>query len=223
MPSPGGAATKKVGILGSGDVGQKLGTGFIRSGYNVRIGSREPESEKLQRWREENGAAASTGTFEQAAQHGDLVVLATLWSGTENALKLAGPGHFSGKTVIDVTNPLVFHSTGMPTLALGHHDSGGEQVQRWLPQSHVVKAFNSAGNVHMFQPEFEGGPPDMYYCGNDETAKKAVRGVLETFGWNPVDLGGIEVSRILEPLCLLWVAYLFRTGTPNHALKMLRK
>ncbi|MFI5414352.1 MAG: NADPH-dependent F420 reductase [Candidatus Lutacidiplasmatales archaeon] len=213
----------KVGILGSGDVAQKLGAGFVASGYEVRLGSRHPGSEKLDAWKKAAGPTAETGTFEQAAQFGDLLVLATLWTGTENALKLAGHGHFAGKVVIDVTNPLMFHPAGMPSLALGNTDSGGEQVQRWLPHSRVVKAFNSAGNAHMFRPDFPGGPPDMFYCGNDESAKSTVRGILEKFGWNPVDAGGLESARFLEPLCLLWVSYMIASGSPNHALKMLHR
>jgi predicted dinucleotide-binding enzyme len=213
----------KVGILGSGDVGQHLGTGFVSTGHEVKLGSREPTSEKLTKWRATIGVKASTGSFEEAAKFGDLVVLSTMWSGTENALKLANVGHLAGKVVIDTTNPLVFHEDGPPELALGHTDSAGEQVQRWLPKSHVVKAFNTVGNPDMFQPSFPGGPPDMFFCGNDAAAKKTVRHILDSFGWNPVDLGGIEKARLLEPICLLWVSYLMATGSRNHALKMLHR
>ncbi|HEV8050362.1 MAG TPA: NAD(P)-binding domain-containing protein, partial [Thermoplasmata archaeon] len=144
----------KVGIIGSGDVGQHLGTGFAATGHEVKIGSREPSSEKLTSWKKSAGPKASTGTFEETGKFGDLIVVATVWSGTENALKLAGPANLAGKVVIDATNPLAFRENAPPGLALGHMDSGGEQVQRWLPDSHVVKAFNIVGNVHMFQPDF---------------------------------------------------------------------
>jgi predicted dinucleotide-binding enzyme len=213
----------KVGIIGSGDVGQHLGTGFAATGHEVKVGSREPTSEKLAKWRATAGPKATTGTFEEAAKFGDLVVLATLWSGTESAIHLAKPAALSGKVVIDATNPLAFRENAPPGLALGHTDSGGEQVQRWLPNSHVVKAFNIVGNADMFQPTFPGGPPDMFYCGNDVGAKKTVRGILESFGWNAVDIGGIEGARVLESLCLLWVGYMFQTGSRNHALKMLHR
>ncbi|MCI4324300.1 MAG: NADPH-dependent F420 reductase [Thermoplasmata archaeon] len=213
----------KVGIIGSGDVAQKLGAGFVATGHEVRLGSREPSSAKLAAWKAAQGSRASTGSFEEAAKFGELVVVATLWTGTENALKMANPAHLVGKTVIDATNPLAFAPNAMPGLALGHTDSGGEQVQRWLPGAHVVKAFNIVGNEDMFRPKFPGGPPDMFYCGNDEGAKKTVHGILESFGWSPVDLGGIEGARILEPLCLLWVSYMFRSGSRNHALKMLHR
>jgi predicted dinucleotide-binding enzyme len=213
----------KVGIVGSGDVAQKLGAGFIATKHEVRLGSRDPASAKLSAWKAAQGAHASTGTFEDAARFGEIVVVATLWTGTESALNLAGPANFAGKTVIDATNPLAFAPNAPPGLALGHTDSGGEQVLRWLPGAHVVKAFNIVGNEDMFRPQFPGGPPDMFFCGNDEGSKKTVRGILESFGWSPVDLGGIEGARILEPLCLLWVSYMFRSGSRNHALKMLHR
>ncbi|MFI5415666.1 MAG: NADPH-dependent F420 reductase, partial [Candidatus Lutacidiplasmatales archaeon] len=189
----------------------------------VKIGSREPSSEKLTAWKAAAGTHASTGTFAEAAKFGDLVVLATLWGGTESAIRFADPANLTGKVVIDATNPLVFMPDRMPSLALGHTDSGGEQVQRWLPRSRVVKAFNIVGNADMFRPSFASGPPDMFFAGNDEPAKKEVAAILTTFGWNPVDIGGIEGARILEPLCLLWVAYMFQSQSRSHALTMLHR
>jgi len=214
----------KIGILGTGDVGKRLGTGFISIGHEVKIGSRDPESEKVKSWIAANGKKASGGTFAEAAQFGEVVVLATLWSGTENALKLAGAENFKGKTVIDATNPLVFHESGPPSLALGHTDSGGEQVQRWLPGANVVKAFNIVGNAQFVHPQFgQCGPPDMFFCGNDEAAKKQVDGFLKQFGWSTMDIGGIEGARLLEPMCILWVLYGVRSGAWDNAFKMLRK
>lgn len=214
----------KIGILGSGVVGQALSRGFAGLGDDVMMGTRDPNAEKVKSWVEKTGKHASAGTFEQAAKFGELVVLATLWSGTENAIKLAGPKNLAGKVVIDATNPLVFGKEGAPpTLALGHTDSGGEQVQRWLPQSKVVKAFNMVGNAHMVNPQFPGGPPDMFFCGNDAGAKAKVAEILKAFGWYFTDIGGIEGARDLEPLCILWVKYAFIHGGLNHAFKMLNK
>ncbi|HEU4787844.1 MAG TPA: hypothetical protein VFS57_10555, partial [Gemmatimonadaceae bacterium] len=104
-----------------------------------------------------------------------------------------------------------------------HTDSGGDQVQRWLPDARVVKAFNIVGNAHMFRPEFPGGPPDMFIAGNDESAKATVSGILKSFGWEVIDLGGIEGSRYLEPMAMAWVVHGFRSGSWNHAFKLLRK
>src|SRR5690348_15376545 len=125
----------QIGILGSGDVGQALGLGFAQLGHEVKIGSRDPGSDKLKPWLAKAGKKASTGSFADTARFADLAVLATLWSGTRAAIELADAGNLARKVVMDVTNPLVFEANKPPRLALGHTDSGGEQVQRWLPNS----------------------------------------------------------------------------------------
>ena len=101
--------------------------------------------------------------------------------------------------------------------------AAGERVQRLMPEARVVKAFNTVGNAHMFRPSFPGGPPDMLICGNDAAAKKQVTSLLEQFGWGVVDVGGIESSRYLEAMCIVWVQYAIATRSPNHAFKLLRK
>jgi len=212
-----------IGILGTGDVARSLAAGFLKLSHAVRLGTRDPGSAKVKEWLAYAGKGAGAVTFADAAAFSEIVVLATLWSGTENALKLAGKKALAGKVVIDATNPLVFRPGAPPALALGHTDSGGEQVQRWLPESRVVKCFNMVGHAHMVSPSFPGGPPDMFYCGNDAAAKETVAKLLTQLGWPSTDLGGIEYARVLEPLCILWVAYGMRTGTWNHALKMIRK
>ena len=210
----------KVGVLGSGDVGKVLAGGFLKLGHAVRIGSRSPE--KLKDWAAGAGDGASTGTFAEAAQFGDIIVLATHGEGTQSAIEMAGADHFDGKVVIDATNPLDF-SSGGPQLSIGFNDSLGERVQRWLPKARVVKAFNTAGNAHMIHPQFPGGPPTMFIAGNDADAKKLVTQVSETWGWEVADLGGIEASRYLEPMCMAWVLYGIRNGSWNHAFKLLSK
>ena len=165
-----------------------------------------------------------SGTFTEAASFAELIVLATLWDGTPNAIKMADPKDFDGKVVVDITNPLDFSKGMPPRLAVGHSDSGGETIQRMLSESKVVKAFNIVGNPHMVHPNFPGGPPTMFICGNDEESKKIVTDkILTPFGWETVDIGGIEGSRLLEPLAMLWMIYYFRTSTGNHAFKLLRK
>jgi predicted dinucleotide-binding enzyme len=213
----------RVGILGTGEVGQALGRGFAKFGHQVKMGSRDANNAKAKAWAAEAGSAASVGSFAETAQFSELVVLSTLWSGTENALRLAGEQNLAGKVLIDATNPLNFTPGAPPSLASGHTDSGGEQVQRWMPQARVVKAFNIVGHAHMVNPQFPGGPPDMLLCGNDAAAKTTVTGILSVFGWNTIDIGGIEGARLLEPMCILWVLYGIRTNTWNHAFKLLRK
>lgn len=215
----------RIGVLGTGVVGQTLGTGLAARGHAVMLGTRDPSAQKVIEWKERTGAGAAVGTFDEAAAFGDLAVLATGWTGTEQALQLAGPDRLAGKVVIDVTNPLDF-STGAPQLALGHTDSGGEQVQRWLPEARVVKALNIIGAHHMIDPSFAEGAPDMFICGDDDGAKAEVTAILASIGWpgdHVFDIGGIEGARLLEPMCILWVVYAQRTGAWDHAFKMVRK
>jgi len=215
----------KIGILGSGDVGRKLADGFIELGHHVKIGSRDPRQSKLTEWIDKHDKEkASSGTFADTASFGELVVLATLWTGTADAIRHADSRNFASKIVIDVTNPLDFSNGMPPRLALGHTDSAGETVQRMLPDSKVVKTFNIVGNPHMIHPDFPGGKPTMFICGNDDEAKKMVTNdILTRFGWETIDIGGIEGSRLLEPLALLWITHYFRTGNGNHAFKLLQK
>ena len=212
----------QIGILGSGEVGQALGLGFIKLGHDVKLGSRDPD--KLKPWVAAAGRHSSAGTLEETARFADFAVLATVWSGTENALKLGNaPVNLAGKLVMDVTNPIASESATPLRLALGHTDSGGEQVQRWLPHSKVVKAFNTVGSAHMVDPTFPGGPPDMFICGEDASAKQVVAGICKNFGWGVVDAGGMEGARLLEPLCILWVHHGLQTGSWDHAFKLLHK
>jgi 8-hydroxy-5-deazaflavin:NADPH oxidoreductase len=214
----------KIGILGTGDVGKALARGFISRGHDVMLGSREAGNEKAAAFVKETGGKAKAGTFAEAAAHGEIVVLCTLWSGTENALSLAGQENLAGKVLIDTTNPLDFSQGMPPRLAIGHTDSAGESVQRWAPKARVVKCWNIIGNADMVDPTFPTATPTMFICGNDADAKKSAHGILESFGWTDVvDLGGIDNSRLLEPLCILWVKYGVSSGGWRHGLAMLKK
>ncbi|MCB1051122.1 MAG: NAD(P)-binding domain-containing protein [Acidobacteria bacterium] len=209
----------KMGVLGSGQVGQVLAKGLLDLGHDVKIGTRSVKPE-LAAWSKESGVA--TGTFQDVAEFGEVLVFAVLGSAAEEVIQLIGQDRFKGKIVMDVTNPLAFGPQG-PELTLGHTDSGGEWIQRLLPQARVVKAFNSVGNAHMVHPKFEQGPPTMFIAGNDADAKKWVSDLSQAWGWDAVDTGTIESSRFLEPLCLLWVKFGLATGTWNHAFKLLRQ
>jgi predicted dinucleotide-binding enzyme len=137
---------------------------------------------------------------------------------------MAGPENLAGKVVIDVTNPLSFQEGAPPELAVGHTDSGGEQVARWLPGARVVKAFNIVGNPYMVDPDLPGGPPDMFIAGDDAEAKATVSEILESFGWPAaLDLGGMDGARYLEPLAMVWIRYGFLAGSWDHAFRLLRR
>lgn len=209
----------RIGVLGSGVVGRVLAAGFAARGHEVTIGTRDPQSnDDLQAWAAQQDGIA-IGSFAATAEGGDILVLATLGAVVEEAIAKAGPEHFAGKVVIDATNPLDF-SGGGPALTVGHTDSGGEIVQRAIPDAHVVKAFNTVGNGLMVDPQLASGRPTMFIAGNDDGAKATVASALEDFGWDALDVGSIERSRELESLCLLWVAVGRARGAWDHALTL---
>jgi predicted dinucleotide-binding enzyme len=204
-----------VAILGTGAVGQALARGFVALGHDTTFGSREPSGATAQK-----ASVAVPGTraalFADAAKGADLVVLATPWSGTQNAIALAKPANLAGKVLIDLTNPLEF-AGGKPRLALGFTTSAGEQVQSWAPQAKVVKAFNTVGNGMMVKPKLREAPT-MFIAGNDAGAKETVAGLLKQFGWEASDLGGIEAARLLEPLAMVWITHSIKKNARMFAL-----
>lgn len=211
----------RVGIIGSGDVGKSLARGFFSRGHAVTIGSRDPS--KLADFAREHPDRVNAANFEQTARAGELIVVATLWAGTQSALELAGKANFSGKVVIDATNPLKFEPSKPLALAVFGEDSAGESVQRWLPDAKVVKAFNTVGNALFVDPHFPGGPPTMFIAGNDDGAKNTVAQLAESFGWEVVDTGPIQSARYLEAMAIVWIGYAMRTGTWQHAFRLLHK
>jgi predicted dinucleotide-binding enzyme len=213
----------KIGIVGSGDVARALGKGFVDLGHSVMLGTRYPDKKELGSWKKHAGKKGSVGSTTEAADFGDTVVLAIAWHAAENVLAQIRP-ESAGKIVIDVTNPLQFNDDEPPSLTIGHTISGGELVQQSLPDSHVVKTLNIVGHANMVQPKYKEGTPTMFICGNNESAKKHTEDLLVELGWKDiVDIGDIEKSRLLEPLCLLWVEYGVARDTWDHAISILQK
>lgn len=211
----------RIGVVGSGAVGRTLAAGFASRGHEVTIGTREPErNDDLQAWAARHEGVA-IGHFGGAAEAGEIVVLATRGAAVEDAIAIAGRRRFAGKVVIDATNPLAPDpATGGPGLAVGHTDSGGEIVQRALPDARVVKAFNTVNNALMVDPGLAGGRHPMFIAGDDADAKRTVSEILDDFGWDAFDVGGIGQSRQLESLVLLWVAVGRRRGAYDHAFTL---
>ncbi|MBV8732541.1 MAG: NAD(P)-binding domain-containing protein [Acidobacteriia bacterium] len=210
-----------VSVLGSGIVGRVLGGGFLKYSYQVMIGTRDSDKKDLTDWASQTGA--KTGSFEEAARFGELIVLAGLGRAAESIIDLARPANFAGKTVIDAMNPLADGApvNGVLQYTTGPNESLGERIQAKLPEARVVKAFNSVGNVLMINPKFSEGTPTMFYCGNDAQAKAQVAGIIRQFGWEPYDCGSIVSARAIEPLCMLWCLPGFLNNEWQHAFKML--
>jgi 8-hydroxy-5-deazaflavin:NADPH oxidoreductase len=211
---------KTVAILGNGVVGSTLGRGFAELGYQVIFGTRNTGSGKT---REALAGAPGSraASPDEAAAAGSMAVLALPWLGLEAGILTAGAPNLAGKIVIDPSNPLDF-SGDVPTLAIGAAGSAGELVQHLLPNSKVVKAFNTVTAAHMVHPHLPDGTPDMFIAGDDEQAKAKVAELLRAFGWrDPIDAGPIAASRLLESLAMLWVLYGVRNDHWTHAFSLL--
>jgi predicted dinucleotide-binding enzyme len=211
-----------VGVLGSGDVAKTLASGFLKRGHQVKIGSRSPA--KLAEWSAEN-RGSTTGTFAEAAQFGEVLVLAVKGNVAAEALSLAGAGNLAGKTVIDACNPIddAPPSNGVLRFFTDLNESLMEKLQRQFGEAHFVKAYNSVGAACMINPQFAGGRPTMFICGNNEGAKKQVAKINEEFGWETADMGSAEAARAIEPLCMLWCIPGFTRNDWTHAFKLLTK
>ena len=213
----------KIGIIGSGQVGQVLGKAFLAEGYDVMLGSRNPSKEEVVKWKAEN-AKGRTGTFEDTAKFGELIVLASKGAVAEEALQLAGINNLRDKLIIDATNPIAdaAPSNGVLHFFTSLEESLMERLQKLAPDAKFVKAFNSVGNPFMYKPQFPGGKPTMFICGNDDAAKKTVTGILTAFGFETEDMGKAEAARAIEPLCILWCIPGFIRNQWTHAFKLLK-
>jgi 8-hydroxy-5-deazaflavin:NADPH oxidoreductase len=212
----------KVGILGSGVVAQAFAQAFVKKGHQVLLGTRDVT--KLKEFVEQHPGVA-TGSFADAAKFGDLVVLAVKGTVVLDVVKAAaGTDNLAGKPVIDATNPIADAPpvNGVLKFFTSLDDSLMERLQRAVPAAHFVKAFNSVGSAFMVDPHFPGGKPTMFICGNDEGAKRIVRGIIDQFGWETADMGKIEAARAIEPLCMLWCIPGLARNEWSHAFKVLR-
>lgn len=212
---------KKIGVIGSGIVGQILASGFIKHGYEVMIGTRDEV--KLEDWKSKNGPGANTGSVEDAAKYGDLIVLALKGTAAEATVKSID-NFIAGKTVIDTTNPIadIPPINGVLQFFTTMDESLMQRLQKLSPEANFVKAFNIVGNAFMVNPQFPGGKPTMFICGNNEDAKSEVKKILELFGWEISDLGKAEAAGPIESLCILWCIPGFLRNEWTHAFKMLQ-
>jgi len=210
----------KVGILGSGTVGQTLAEGFAKKGHDVMVGTGSPA--KLAEWAAKVGNL-QVGTYEETAAFGELLVLAVKGSVANVVLGGITAENLSGKVLIDATNPIsdAAPEHGVLKYFTTLDSSSMEKLQRAYPWARFVKAFNSVGAARMVDPVYKEGRPTMFICGDDPTAKDTVTQVLEQFGWEAADMGPAEAARAIEPLCMLWCIPGFIRNEWTHAFKLL--
>ena len=214
----------KLGILGTGMVGNAIGTKLVQLGHEVKMGSRTPSNEKAAEWVKANGPKASQGAFADAAAFGEIVFNCTAGTASIEALKQAGERNLQSKILIDISNPLDFSRGMPPTLTICNTDSVGEQIQRAFPNAKVVKTLNTVNCNVMVNPSLVPGDHDVFLSGNDAAAKSKVREVLtQWFGWKSViDLGDISTARGTEMYLPLWVRLYALFQKPNFNIKVVK-
>lgn len=199
----------KIAILGTGMVGNALGTKLAQLGHQVSMGSRTTSSDAGNEWLQSVGGKGKIGTFAEAAAYGDIVFDCTNGANSLAALRQAGAANLRGKILIHVSNPLDFSKGMPPSLTVCNTDSLGEQVQREFPEVRVVKALSTMNCRVMVQPSLIPGDHNLPLCGNDPAAKAEVsKHLCAWFGWKPgniIDLGDITGSRGMEMFLPLWM------------------
>ena len=211
----------KIGVLGTGIVGQTIGSRIVQLGHEVMMGSREAANVKATTWAKEEGPRASFGTFANAAAFGEILFNCTLGSASLGALRHAGVENLRGKILIDTANPLDY-SSEIWTLTVCNDDSLGEQIQRAFPETKVVKTLNTMNCNVMVDPRKLTEKTDVFVSGNDIDAKGTVIAILrDWFGWRSIiDLGGIATSRSVEMYVILWHTLRNAVSSPRFNIKV---
>jgi 8-hydroxy-5-deazaflavin:NADPH oxidoreductase len=217
---------EKIGVFGTGMVGNTIGSKLIALGYEVMMGSRSATNEKALAWAKANGTSAHVGSFEDAAKFGDIIFNCTKGEITIDVMKLAGIKNLTGKILIDISNPLDF-SNGMPPHlipALTNTNSLGEEIQKLLPDTKVVKTLNIVNcEVMVDATKCGGNDATMFMAGNDVNAKMRVSKILNEFKWKDIiDLGEIRNARSTEMMLPIWLSVYMATKNGFVAFKIVR-
>ena len=190
----------RIGILGSGLMGGKLGTIFARAGHDV-VFSYSRSKEKLNRLAREAGKKARAGTPAEAAQDADALLLAVHWSRVDDVLKQAGD--LSGKVIVSCSLPMNANDTG---LVVAHTSSGAEDLAKRVSKARVVSAFGTVPSevlFGVFAARRKATKPSLVYCGDDAKSKKIAAALIRDVGFDPVDAGPLRIARYTEPFTLL--------------------
>lgn len=212
----------RIGVLGTGVVGQTMGAALIARGHDVMMGARSADNEKALAFRDRTGGRA--GTFAEAAAFGEIVIHATRGASAIPVLESAGAANLAGKVLIDVSNPLDFSAGYPPSLSISNTDSLGETIQRAFPEALVVKTLNTVNANVMVEPALVPGRHTVFVSGNDKGAKGRVMDLLRSFGWQSIlDLGDITTARGTEQMLPLWVRLYAVLGTGEFNLALMKK
>jgi len=210
----------KIGMLGTGSVGQTVGAKLVAMGHDVMMGARAADNEKVLAFAQRTGGRA--GTFADAARHGEIVINGTRGD-TSLAMLAALAAELRGKVLIDVSNPLDFSAGFPPHLTVSNTDSLAEQIQRALPETFVVKSLNTVTAAVMIEPARVPGHHTVFVSGNDQHAKGWVMDFLRSLGWTSIiDLGDITSARAAEQLLPLWVRLLGVLGTADFNIAVMK-
>ncbi len=213
----------RIAVLGTGTVGRVLSARLAELGHTVTLGTRDPDATRSRPEVQEVPGVA-LATFADAVSDVDVVVVALGGAVALDVLASLGPARRAGTVLVDVANPLDFSAGFPPTLSVKDTDSLGEQIQRLLPETKVVKTLNTMNAAVMAHPErVGGGDHTVFLSGDNPTAKAVVEGLLLEMGHTDVlDLGGIETSRGVEMYLPLWLRVMGALGTADFQVKVVR-
>lgn len=214
----------KIAVLGTGNVGDTIGSKLIEVGHTVMMGSRTADNEKAKAFVAKHQGKASAGTFADAAAFGEIIFNCTAGVASIEALKMAGEKNLNGKILVDLANPLNFSKGMPPSLAIANTNSLGEEIQKIFPQTKVVKALNTMWCGLMVNPGMiNGGDHSTFVCGNNTEAKEKVKVILKSFGWqekNILDLGDITKARGTEMYLPIWLSIYGATNNGAFNIKI---
>ena len=212
----------KIGIIGAGNVGGTLGRILTQKGHEIVFGVRDPQSSKVQSAVDSTGGKALAASVQEAASHGEVLILATPWNATQEAI--ASSGNLTGKIIIDATNPIEMTPAGLAAgLTIGYTTSAAEEIAKWAPGALVVKAFNNIGASCFENLQFGSQTATAFICGDDLEAKKIVTNVAQDIGFEVIDAGDLKQARLLEPLGMLWIHLAYSGTGQEFAINLIKR
>ncbi len=212
----------KIGIIGAGNVGGTLGRILTKKGHQIVFGVRDPQSSKVQAAVDSTGGKALAASVREAASHGEVLILATPWNATQEAI--ASAGNLTGKIIIDATNPLEMTPAGLAAgLTIGYTTSAAEEIAQWAPEALIVKAFNNIGASCFENLQFGSQTATAFICGDDVEAKKIVTNVAQDIGFEVIDAGDLKQARLLEPLGMLWIHLAYSGMGQDFSINLIKR